>query len=100
MATGSGGFAAVGSLVLTVVGYDTLTQGAQMLWTPDRQSSERGRAVSRIAAGLGASVVIRYATTRTTRVAASNQNIRQIPRGQLDEAQYARKGVIVAKRLD
>ncbi|MFQ6550645.1 hypothetical protein AADZ90_022105 [Aestuariibius sp. 2305UL40-4] len=111
VAIGSGGLAAVGGVALTVVGFDTLTQGAKMLWTPDRHASERGWigdlvhdtamhfggeetaqafdrgwAVTQIAAGLGAPVVIRYATTRATRVAASGQNIRPIPRGQLDEA--------------
>ena len=111
VAIGSGGLAAVGGVALTVVGFDTLSQGAQMLWTPDRHASERGWigdlvhdtamhfggeetaqafdrgwAVTQIAAGLGAPVVIRYATTRATRVAASGQNIRPISRGQLDEA--------------
>ncbi len=111
VAIGSGGLAAVGGVALTVVGFDTLSQGAKMLWTPDRHASERGWigdlvhdtamhfggeetaqafdrgwAVTQIAAGLGAPVVIRYAATRATRVAASGQNIRPIPRGQLDEA--------------
>lgn len=111
VAIGSGGLAAVGGVALTVVGFDTLSQGAKMLWTPDRHSSERGWigdlvhdtamrfggeetaqafdrgwAVTQILAGLGAPVVIRYAATRATRVAASGKNIRPIVRGQLDEA--------------
>ena len=111
VAIGSGGLAAVGGVALTVVGFDTLSQGAKMLWTPDRHNSERGWigdlvhdtamhfggeetaqafdrgwAVTQIVAGLGAPVVIRYAATRATRVAASGNNIRPIVRGQLDEA--------------
>lgn len=111
VAIGSGGLAAVGGVALTVVGFDTLSQGAKMLWTPDRHNSERGWigdlvhdtamhfggeetaqafdrgwAVTQIVAGLGAPVVIRYAGTRATRVAASGTNIRPIVRGQLDEA--------------
>ncbi|MBL3554159.1 hypothetical protein [Rhodovulum sulfidophilum] len=111
VAIGSGGLAAVGGVALTVVGFDTLSQGAKMLWTPDRHSSERGWigdlvhdtatrfggeetaqafdrgwAVTQILAGFGAPVVIRYAATRATRVAASGKNIRPIVRGQLDEA--------------
>lgn len=111
VAIGSGGLAAVGGVALTVVGFDTLSMGAKMLWTPNRHASERGWigdlvhdtamrfgseeiaqkfdrgwAVTQILAGLGAPVVIRYAATRATRVAASGQNIRAIPHGQLDEA--------------
>ncbi len=111
VAIGSGGIAAVGGVALTVVGFDTLSQGAKMLWTPDRHASERGWigdlvhntamhfggeetaqafdrgwAVTQIVAGLGAPVVIRYAATRATRVAGSGQHIRPIASGQLDEA--------------
>ncbi|MBL3576327.1 hypothetical protein JMK10_20655 [Rhodovulum sulfidophilum] len=102
VAIGCGGLAAVGGVALTVVGFDTLSQGAKMLLTSDRHSSERGwiddlvhdtamrfggeetaqafdrgRAVTQILAGLDAPVVIRYATTRATRVAASGKNIRR-----------------------
>jgi hypothetical protein len=108
---GSSGLGAVAGVALTVVGYDTLTQGAEMLWTPDRHTSERGWigdlvhdtamyfggeeaaqafdrgwAVTQILVGLGAPVVIRYAATRATRVVGSGWNITPIPRGQLDEA--------------
>ncbi len=87
VAFGSGGMAAVGGVALTVVGFDTFSQGAKMLWTPDRHASERGWigdlvhstamrfggeetaqkfdrgwAVTQIVAGLGAPVVIRVAT--------------------------------------
>lgn len=114
VAFGSGGMAAVGGVALTVVGFDTFSQGAKMLWTPDRHASERGWigdlvhstamrfggeetaqkfdrgwAVTQIVAGLGAPVVIRYAATRATRVAASGKNIRPITNGQLDEARLA-----------
>lgn len=85
-----------------------------MLWTPERHASEhgwigdlvhstamrfggeetaqkfdRGWAVTQIVAGLGAPVVIRYAATRATRVAASGKNIGPITNGQLDEARLA-----------
>lgn len=114
VAFGSGGLATAGGVALTVVGFDTLSQGAKMLWTPDRHASERGWigdlihstamhfggeetaqkfdrrwAVTQILAGVGAPVVIRYAATRATRVAASGKNIRPITNGQLDEARLA-----------
>lgn len=114
VALGSGGLGAVGGVALTVVGFDTMSQGAKMLWTPDRHASERGWigdlvhstamhfggeetaqkfdrgwAVTQILAGVGAPVVIRYAATRATRVAASGKNIKPIATGQLDEAKLA-----------
>lgn len=111
---GTGGLGAVGGVALTVVGFDTLSQGAKTVWTPNRHTSERGWigdlvhatatrfgsegaaqkfdrgwAVTQIVAGLGAPVVIRYAATRATRVAASGKNISPILSGQLDEARLA-----------
>ena len=108
---GSSGLATVGGVALTVVGFDTLTNGIDMLWTPNRHAGERGWigdlindtalhfggeetaqkfnrgwAVTQIAAGLGAPVVIRYAAKNATRVKASGQNIRPVARGQLNEA--------------
>ncbi|MDO5642150.1 MAG: hypothetical protein Q4G26_07145 [Paracoccus sp. (in: a-proteobacteria)] len=114
VAFGSGGMAAAGGVALTVVGFDTLSQGAKMLWTPDRHAGERGWigdlvhatamhfggegtaqkfdrgwAVTQIVAGLGAPVVIRYAAKHATRVAASGKTIRPITDGQLDKARLA-----------
>ena len=108
---GTGGLATVGGVALTVVGFDAMTNGFDMLWTPNRHAGERGWigdlindtathfggeevaqkfnrgwAVTQIVVGLGAPLAIRYATKKATRVAASGQQIRPMARGQLDTA--------------
>ena len=108
---GSSGLATVGGVALTVVGFDAMTNGFDMLWTPNRHAGERGWigdlihdtavhfggeevaqkfdrgwAVTQIAVGLGAPLVIRYAAKKAARVAASGQQIRPMARGQLDTA--------------
>lgn len=114
MTIGSSGLGTVAGVALTTVGFDTLTNGIDMLWTPKRHAGERGWigdlindtathfgneeiaqafnrgwAVTQIAVGLGAPLVIRYAAKKATQVAASARNLGPIIQGQLDSARFA-----------
>ena len=118
---GSSGLGTVAGVALTVVGFEALTAGIDMLWTPDRhagqrgwigdlihdtatrfggegvaQAFDRGWAVTQIVAGLGAPVAIRYAARQATRVAQSGRILSPITRGRLTSA---RLGIAEVRRF-